>query len=263
MLKKLIFAVIGKDNYLKYVLFIIHVHRSFLPFKHRGNRIMKKYLIPRGGVVLDIGANIGRFTGLAASLVGKSGRVHSFEPVYFAFRVLRKMVSLKMLRHVIVNQKALSDKSGSTEISIPLRGGWRPRLPMAHLGGTSQNAMKQTITMQRLDDYCAEKDINQIDFIKCDTEGYEYFIFAGGLESLARYKPSIMCEIYEKYSNRQNLDPSSVFVLLRNLGYNSYIPTKQGTLVPVKGYERPTDYVFIHPSKMNERLLEIIETADK
>ena len=36
---------------------------------------------PFGGTVLDLGANVGFYTVLAAELVGPSGRVHAFEPV--------------------------------------------------------------------------------------------------------------------------------------------------------------------------------------
>jgi len=263
MLKKMIIAILGKDNYIKYVAFNNHLYHSFLPFKHRSNKITKAYLIPHGGVVLDIGAYIGRFTGMAASLVGKSGEVHSFEPVTSAFRVLKKMVSLKRLRHVVLNQIALSDKNESAEISIPLKGGWKPQVQTAHLGGNLKNSMKQVVTTQRLDDYCNEKNIRQIDFIKCDTEGYEYFIFSGGLKCLAKFKPSIICEIYKKYSNRQNIEPSATFKLLLDLGYKAYLTTEHGTMYFTEGYQKPANYIFVHPSKMTDSLSKIIIPADE
>jgi hypothetical protein len=39
-----------------------------------------KKIVKPGDVVLDLGANIGYFTLLAAKLVGDRGRVHAFEP---------------------------------------------------------------------------------------------------------------------------------------------------------------------------------------
>ena len=88
MLRKIIVTIIGKKYYVNHVIFISRLYLSFLPFKNRANKIIKQYLIPCDGTVFDIGANIGRFTSLAASLVKKSGNVHSFEPVNISFRVL-------------------------------------------------------------------------------------------------------------------------------------------------------------------------------
>ncbi len=44
-----------------------------------------------GGVVLDIGANIGYYTLIAARLVGPAGRVYAFEPDPENFKLLKKL----------------------------------------------------------------------------------------------------------------------------------------------------------------------------
>jgi len=258
MLRKIIVSIIGRQNYIDHVIFISQLYRSFLPFRNRAKNIIKKYMIPNDGVVFDVGANIGRFSCLAASLVGKSGLVHSFEPVNISFRVLKRTVSLRMHHNVILNNGALSDKNGSAEISIPLIEGWKPKLPVAHMGQDSRMTLKQNITIQRLDDYCQEKNIDRIDFIKCDTEGHEYFVFSGSLEYLSKYKPSVLCEIYQKYCKRQNVEPSQVFEIFYSMGYKAYIPTKEGTLIFAEGYQKPADYFFIHPTKMTDQLLKKI-----
>jgi FkbM family methyltransferase len=259
MVKKLLVAVLGSEGYRKFVILPNKLYHSFLPFKFRGKDIFRRYLIPEGGVVLDIGANLGRFTGFAAPLVGRSGRVYSFEPVGMASGTLKRMVALRRLRQVVVAEVALSDKAGTSDITIPLKDRWKPSLQTAHLGGTpGANTMQVTVTLQRLDDYCAAENIERVDFIKCDTEGYEYHVFGGGLKTLARDKPHIFCEVERPYVERIGLQPDAVFERLGALGYRSYRYATGGKLVAVAGYQKRGDYFFLHPSRLDDRLSAII-----
>ena len=130
MFKKGLITAIGKANYIHYVSFLTDLYQSAcVPFKAPGTEIIKRYLIPRGGTVIDIGANGGRFTAFAAPLVGKSGRVYSFEPVPAALRVLKKTVALRQLRQVVVIEAALSNRTGTANMTIPLKDGWKPQRP--------------------------------------------------------------------------------------------------------------------------------------
>lgn len=250
MLKKWFIAAIGKSNYITYITFLTDLyHSACLPFKAVGSDLIKHYLIPRGGTVLDIGASTGSFTAFAAPLVGPAGRVYSFEPVPAAFRVLKHTVALRRLRQVALIEAALSSHAGIAEITIPLKQGWKPQLPIAYLGGPLQvDAKREAVRVLRLDTFVDTASLDRIDFIKCDTEGHEYFVFAGGLETLAHYRPTIFCEIAAPYLERHDLTPAAVFDLLRPLGYQSYLPTVDGHLVPAPTYQMGADYFFLHPA---------------
>jgi FkbM family methyltransferase len=264
LFKKGLIAAIGQANYIHYITFVTDLYQSAcVPFKAPGTEMIKRYLMPRGGTVFDIGANGGRFTAFAAPLVGKSGRVYSFEPIPAALRVLKKTVALRRLPQVVVIEAALSNRTSTAVMTIPLKDGWKPQLPIAYLDGHPQpEAWQETVPVEQLDDFCAAHHINRIDFIKCDTEGHEYFVFAGGLKTLRRDRPSIFCEIAKPYLARHQLDPAAVFELLATLGYQAYLPTAQGKLTPVGGYREATDYFFLHPSKLESQLRQIIlETA--
>jgi FkbM family methyltransferase len=202
-------------------------------------------------VALDIGANIGRCTALAATTVGVTGRVYAFEPVPFVVEVLRTMARLRRFRQVVVVEAALANTNGVTEISVPLKDGWKPLVPIAHLGAaTERDMMKFAITVRRLDDFREEAGIDRIDFIKCDTEGSEFAVFSGGLDSLARDLPSVVCEIYDNYLARQQVQPAAVFGIFDALGYRSYLVNPTGTLTPARGYVSRGDYLFVHPSRV-------------
>lgn len=264
MLKRWFVRAIGRENYFRYFKFLDQLYHSCRPFRTRGKDILRRCLIRRGDTVLDVGANIGRFAGFAACLVGRSGKVYCFEPVTTASRVLKAMVALRRLRQVVVVETALSHQTGTADIAIPMRDGWMPMLPVAHMGdSTGQDALRDTIRTQRLDEFCSAERLDRIDFIKCDTEGHEYFVLAGGMEALARCRPSIFCEINKHFLARHGSDPSAIFGLLASLGYRSYLPSGQGKLLAVDGYREASDYVFIHPSRLNAWLSEVIVESDE
>lgn len=72
---------------------------------------MRRYLRP-GDSVLDVGANIGVYSLLAASLVGSVGRVLSFEPGPEAHRRLTENLLINQLDNVTVHACALGDRIG-------------------------------------------------------------------------------------------------------------------------------------------------------
>src|SRR3989344_6832323 len=66
-------------------------------------------LIKTGDCVLDIGAHIGYYTLLASGLVGKKGKVFSFEPDPNNLVLLRKNVMVNELSNVVIVNKAVSN----------------------------------------------------------------------------------------------------------------------------------------------------------
>ena len=69
-------------------------------------------LLAPGMTVMDIGANVGQFTLVAARRVGPSGRLHAFEPTpELAAHILRNL-ELNGLENVAVNAVAVSDVAG-------------------------------------------------------------------------------------------------------------------------------------------------------
>jgi FkbM family methyltransferase len=257
MLKDTLASIIGKENYVNIIMFITKTYHAVLGFHHPGARLIRQLLLRRGSVVLDIGAHIGQFTGMAARAVGQSGRVYSFEPVPMVLRSLRAMVKIRGFRQVAIIETALSDRNGTAEINIPLKDGWKPLIPVAHLGNAAEGPVQRLkIQIKRLDDFCEEENIRRIDFIKCDTEGSEFSVFSGGLKCLARDLPVTICEINREYLARQKVEPSALFGLFQGLGYHAYSFNQDGTVSPVEGYANSTDYLFVHPLRFDIDSLE-------
>jgi FkbM family methyltransferase len=75
-------------------------------------------LVPRGAVVIDIGANIGYYTLLCARLAGPDGRVYAFEPEPQSYRLLTNNVWMNGYRNVITERCALADHAGSARFWV-------------------------------------------------------------------------------------------------------------------------------------------------
>src|SRR5207245_2930011 len=78
-------------------------------------------LIESGMVVVDIGANVGYYTLLAAEKVGSHGKVLAFEPEPSRYALLEKNVRANDLKNVIPVQKAVSNKTGAARLYLDPR----------------------------------------------------------------------------------------------------------------------------------------------
>ena len=169
-------------------------------------RVYQKELRP-GGVFIDVGANIGFMSAIAASCVGTSGEVHSFEPAPQYYAKLAELANNNPNYQIITNQVALGDSKGTITLNISegLNIGWNSVVP----GFVPQKNIKESIQVPlvRLDDYVAEKGLTKISLAKIDAEGFEFPVLRGMELILKEYKPVILCEIIP--STYRMLDPNS------------------------------------------------------
>jgi len=137
-------------------------------------------LVKEGMTVVDVGANVGYYTLLAARLVGRSGRVVAFEPSPDNFALLKRNVEANGYDNVVLVPKAVSDDSGTARL----------RLDRSSSGGHSLSDFRggaDTVEVETisLDEYFAGHD-DRIDLLKVDAEGAEMAIFRGMQDVLAR-----------------------------------------------------------------------------
>jgi FkbM family methyltransferase len=136
-----------------------------------------KAAIRPGGVVLDVGANVGAYTVLFAKWVGPAGRVYAFEPAPETRAALERQVALNgVADRVVVRPEAVAAATGTRAFQAAgLRGD--NRLASAFEAGIEV----QTIA---LDDFCARHAVTP-DFIKIDVEGVELEALRGGRRAIA------------------------------------------------------------------------------
>ena len=147
--------------------------------------LMRKYL-PESKMVFDVGANIGLWSKLALE-INHSIILHSFEPSHPTYITL--LNNLKSRENVICNNFGLSSSRQRAELLVfEKESGMNSLYPREGLEdgwGIHPQSIKEDIELRTLDDYCAEKEIRQIDFLKVDIEGNELELFRGAKNLLS------------------------------------------------------------------------------
>jgi FkbM family methyltransferase len=141
-----------------------------------------------GMTFLDIGANIGFFTLLAARAVGPTGRVVAVEPFQSNLKLLYLSARANRFEHVDILPFAASDRSGLLAFENVDSNGriFEPRAELRFLLTTT------LVYGARLDDVL--RDVARLDAIKIDVEGAEYRALRGTRQLLERCRPTIFSE---------------------------------------------------------------------
>lgn len=151
-------------------------------------------------LALDIGANVGLWS---RDLCGRFQRVIAVEPVADFRSCLEKNVPCENLEiHscalgsvvAMVNMVITSENTGHTHVD-------------------TQSIGRGTIPMQRLDDL----NIQNIDYIKIDCEGYESEILLGGRNTVLSSKPIMVIE-HKKHQDVGHTDTSGAIDLCLGWG---------------------------------------------
>jgi FkbM family methyltransferase len=155
-----------------------------------------KTLQNKNFIVFDIGASIGEWSALAATLVG-SHNVHVFEPDKPSWRHIRKLFSLNNLsppKGIFEGFIANSDCNLDQEIWKKISSGEFPFI--VHNPASFQSIKNpKEIPIVKLDTYCSKMSVIP-DIIKIDVEGAEGEVLRGGEEVLNKFHPLIFLSLH-------------------------------------------------------------------
>lgn len=137
--------------------------------------------VHRNDVVLDIGANIGFYATIFASIVGGNGEVHCFEPDATNYNYL-KTVS-KKFNHVFINNRAVGTHTERLKFYTS------HKLNVDHRTYKPEEYDKEfEIEAVSIDDYLSTRSTSgpvKVDFIKMDIQGFEMHAIKGMEKTLA------------------------------------------------------------------------------
>mgnify|MGYP001590521232 CR=1 FL=1 len=143
--------------------------------------LMKKRAT-ENSIVFDIGANVGVWTVLL-SRTCPSAKIHSFEPAPDTYKLLERNVLINQCLNVVANNIAASDNDGVVAFEVPngvsIYGRVRPEKQGQDDCGRFAHSDMYEVKCARLSDYCEKHDIEQIDFMKIDVEGFELQVLRG------------------------------------------------------------------------------------
>lgn len=160
-----------------------------------------------GDTVLDLGANVGYFTLIAAALTGPTGKVVAYEPIPANLEALRRNVELNRLENVEIVAAAVSDREGTAEINVD-SGDQNASLVSVRDSGLL------TVRTTCLADEAAR--VGRPAVIKSDIEGAEYAAFATAAAALTTH-PAVLCEVHRMEEG----DEARFEAIMRGHGYRT------------------------------------------
>lgn len=140
-------------------------------------------------VILDIGANTGTFS-LCAKYYPNT-KWHLFEPDPFNYSLLKENIEINHIDNVTLYDDALSDKIGEGILKICPNHRGLNTLGKDVKRFSSSESVDHQIKTNTIDNLFLN---TKVDLIKMDTEGSEYDIIMGGIETIKKYKPKILLE---------------------------------------------------------------------
>jgi FkbM family methyltransferase len=143
-------------------------------------------------VFVDVGANAGYFTLLAANCVGSSGKVLSIEPNPLIARQLRSNITRSQLENVFIEEAACSDSSDPLVLNLhDDSNSGRASVSRGNANGADR-VQVESITLDQL---VSKYNLRQVTLVKIDVEGAEFMVLRGMGETISRFRPLIVLEL--------------------------------------------------------------------
>jgi FkbM family methyltransferase len=145
-----------------------------------------------GAIVIDIGANIGCYSLLAAR---HAARVLACEPYPENLSLLRENVALNNANNVEIIPYAIASRAGTNMLFIPVDDSFVGRISL-HPGRGSRTVETTCVTLEQI---IREAGLDKVDVLKIDCQGAEYEILYGASpETLSRVQQIITeCEVFD------------------------------------------------------------------
>lgn len=196
-----------------------------------------RWIPKQGGTFIDVGANCGIY---AENILRErpGARAWLFEPVREHYQSC-----VERVRHapgVVVENLALADWSGPTTI-YKLKNNPGGNIIDEEIVARRRSFMHfrpEKIRLAVFDEYAREHGIRSVDFIKSDTDGYDYRVLRGMLGFLegCHPRPVILAELLNEATHPDYAGQTEVLESLYRLGYGR---------VDLNGMEDVQDFLFV------------------
>ena len=150
-----------------------------------------------GAVFVDVGANEGLYTALAATIVGHAGRVFAVEPSGRERRRLESHIDRNGLRNVTIVPCALDAESGTATLRLAesRHAGQNTLGDFAYEGVTQAGV--EIVPTCTLDQLVSDHSLDHVDLVKIDVEGNETRVLTGASTTLETLRPTLVLEVQD------------------------------------------------------------------
>jgi FkbM family methyltransferase len=178
------------DGFAMFVMADDYIGRSILKSKTYEPHVtmVVRRNLSEGGVFLDVGANIGYFTLLAASIVKQTGRVIAVEPNPQNLQLIYASMVEAHSSNIVVFPFAASDAQAILRFTtVGSNGG----VVTEHSRDQRHFLLVPAVVLDH-----TLKDENRIDLIKIDIEAHEPIALRGLAATIERLRPRIITEFH-------------------------------------------------------------------
>ena len=91
---------------------------------------------------------------------------------------------------------------------------------------------KHEVNLETLDE--VSKDLQRLDFIKCDVEGAEMLVLRGATRTLEKFSPILHLEVFEEWTRAFGYTPNDLMDLLQSSGYSDIRLEVKSNLIPIQ-----------------------------
>jgi FkbM family methyltransferase len=228
-----------------------------------------KKMVQDGMVVVDIGANIGYYTLIAAKLVGNKGIVYAFEPEPSSYKLLCKNIAINSYTNVVPIEKAVSRTNGKAKLYVCAATTAMSSFGKDNVLIHSKNVDCLEVETITLDDFFKRTiGDDRIDFMKIDVEGAEELVVDGAERVLRNNRLKILMEFMPDQLRKVEAGPLELLYKLQNYGFAiKLLNDRKQVLEPVENTEEFCRTVELwrkaEPSEVFNLLLEKQNTLGK
>jgi len=167
-------------------------------------------LLRPGDAFVDVGANVGTISALAAGLVGEAGRVVAIEPHPRTFAYLQRTIAANELTNVVCLQRACGAAPGVVGLTDQRRKDDNNRVDETGSG--------RAVQMVTLGSVLRDLSLDTVSLLKIDVEGFEGEVLRG-LGSEASRVAALYVEVIEANAHRFGDSVSALTTMLHALGF--------------------------------------------
>lgn len=174
--------------------------------------------INSGDIIVDLGAHIGEYTLLGAKLVGPDGKIISVEPLHETADSLRENISLNNFSNCRVIESAVGSKvTKQTLYKVSDEDVYGYLDPIVN---NKKLIKSNEIDVTTVDEIITGNNLEKIDLLKIDVEGFEYEVLLGCKSAFEQGKiKNIICEIHSDFLKAKKSDEQEIYTFLKSAGF--------------------------------------------
>tara|TARA_X000001036_G_scaffold396227_1_gene397668 strand:- start:336 stop:1145 length:810 start_codon:yes stop_codon:yes gene_type:complete len=169
-------------------------------------------------IIIDIGANIGSVSLLLAKIFENS-KIFSIEPTNYAFNKLCNNLKLNkgLENNVFLRQLFITNDKKPQKVWSSWNFDKSNDKHQKHLGNLKE--IKQNSYL-KLDKFVKDENLNNVDFVKLDVDGYELDVLKSGENFFKKNKPIIFIEIAPYLYPEFGYNCRELVIFIQKLGYS-------------------------------------------